>query len=253
MMDIRKGAAGFRILLAEDNPFNQQITTLTLQNHGYVVDVAGSGRQTIEKWMDNRYDLILMDLEMPDIDGLEAAVAIRRMEKEKGGHIPIFAVSAHSRASHMDKCIAAGMDDYIAKPIGADELTVKIRSYAAKTTQTGAHDAPKASLFDLSSLRGMFSEDEVRGLVRLFLNRGKELILEIGAGITKGDVGSVMLKSHQLKGSSSQIHADALTSVAARMEQLAEKGEIARAGALFTEMKAIFEETAKVLEKEIEG
>jgi CheY-like chemotaxis protein len=252
-MDMRKDGAGFRILLAEDNFFNQQITTLTLQKRGYVVDIAGSGRQTIEKWMDNLYDLILMDLEMPDLDGLEAAEAIRRMEKEKGGHIPIFAVSAHSRASHMDKCIAAGMDDYIAKPIGADELGIKISNYAAKTAKTGVNGAAKGLLFDLSSLRGMFSKDEMRGLARLFLNRGKEQILEIGAAITKGDVGLVRLKAHQLKGSSSQFHADALTSVAARMEELAEKGEIAGADALFTDMKARFEEISKALEKEIEG
>ena len=254
VIDVRRQGAGFRILLAEDNPFNQQITTLTLQNRGYMVDVAGSGRQTIEKWIDGSYDLILMDLEMPDIDGLEAAEAIRRIEKGgKGGHIPIFAVSAHLKTSHLDRCLAAGMDDYITKPISADELAMKIGDFASKTANIGLNGVAESPPFDLSSLRAMFSEDEVRELALLFLTRGKYLIEEIGSAITSKDAGSLRLKAHQLKGSSSQIHTSALTSIAAKMEKLAENGEIGGAGSLFAEMKARFEEVAKALEKDIQS
>lgn len=253
-MNMRREGDGFRILLAEDNFFNQQVTTLILQKHGYVVDAAVSGRQTIEKWMDAQYDLILMDLEMPDIDGLEAAEAIRRIEKGgKGGHIPIFAVSAHPKTSHLDRCIAAGMDDYITKPINTDELAMKIGGFTAKTAKTGLNGAAESPPFDLSSLRSMFSEGEVRELALLFLNRGKYLIEEIDAAITMKDAGSLRLKTHQLKGSSSQLHTAALTSIAARMEELAENGEIGEAGSLFADMKARFEEVAKALEKDIQG
>lgn len=252
-MSTLKDVSGLKILLAEDNHFNQQITTLTLQKHGYVVDVADSGRQTIEKWMDGRYDLILMDLEMPDIDGLEATAAIRRIEKGKGGHIPIFAVSAHQRASHMNKCIAAGMDDYITKPVNVEDLSMKIKNYSAKTAPASQNGAEGGVLFDLSSLRGMFSESEVRELVTLFLKRGRELIGEIDAAITTKDVASLRLKAHQLKGSSSQIHAAPLTRVAAKMEDLADKGETAGADLIFMDMKAIFEKTANALEKDTQG
>lgn len=245
--------SGVRILLAEDNQFNQQITTITLQKHGFMVDVADSGRQTIEKWIDGRYDLILMDLEMPDIDGLEATAAIRRIEKGKGGHIPIFAVSAHRRASHMDRCIAAGMDDYIVKPINAEDLYMKIKNYASKTAPASPNGAERDVLFDLSALRDMFSESEVREFVALFLKRGREMVGEIGAAITKKDVVSLRLKAHQLKGSSSQIHAGPLTRVAAEMEDLAEKGEIAGANLIFIEMKAVFEKAATALEKETQA
>jgi CheY-like chemotaxis protein len=252
-MDMRKDGAGFKILLAEDNLFNQQIATLTLKNAGYAVDVASTGRQAIEKWMDGKYGLILMDLEMPDIDGLEATATIRRMEKGKGGHILIFAVSAHNKLSHMERRLAAGMDDYIAKPIGIEDLASKIRNFGAKTSNPGSNGVSKSLPFDLSPLRGMFSENEVRELVRLFLKRGRETISEIGAAITEKDAKSLRLKAHQLKGSSSQLRAAPLTSVAAKMEDMAETGELAGADPLFTDMKAVFEETAKALEKDIHG
>jgi CheY-like chemotaxis protein len=250
---MRKDGAGFKILLAEDNNFSQQIATLTLQSAGYEVDVAETGRQVIEKWMDGRYDLILMDLEMPDIDGLEASAAIRRMEKTKGGHIPIFAVSAHNKTSHMDRCLAAGMDDYIAKPIGTDDLARKIKNFRSSASNPGSNDVSKNLPFDLSQLRGIFSEDEVRQLVRLFLDRGKETIREIGSAISGKDAKSLRLKAHQLKGSSSQMHAARLASVAAKMEDMAGTGELAGADRLFGEMKDVFEETAKALAKDIEG
>jgi CheY-like chemotaxis protein len=252
-MDMNKEGAGLRILLAEDNLFNQQIAALTLQKNGYVVDIATSGRQTIEKWMDGHYDLILMDVEMPDIDGLEATAAIRRMEKQRGGHIPIFAVSAHRRDSYMDKCIAAGMDDYIAKPIKPEDLAEKITGYAAKTTLARPNSAEAGLLFDLSSLRGIFSENEVRELARLFLKRGAEVVGKIDEAITKKDMVSLRLMAHQLKGSSSQMYAEPLTRVAAKMEDLAEHGEIEGAGVLFTEMKAVFEKVTKAMEKEMQG
>jgi CheY-like chemotaxis protein len=252
-MDKRKDGTGLKALLAEDNHFNQQIATLTLQSAGYEVDIASTGRQVIEMWMDGKYDLILMDLEMPDIDGLEATAAIRRMEKTRGGHIPIFAVSAHNKLSHLERCLTAGMDDYIAKPIGVGDLAIKIKNFGSKAPDTGSTGVSKNLPFDLSSLRGMFSENEVRELVTLFLKRGTDLIGEINTAITEKDAKSLRLKAHQLKGSSSQLRAVSLTHIASKMEKLAETGELAGAGALFTEMKAVFEETAKALEKDIQG
>lgn len=248
-----KDGTGLKILLAEDNHFNQQITTITLQKHGYAVDVADSGRQTIEKWMAGHYDLILMDLEMPDLDGLEATAAIRRIEKERGGHIPIFAVSAHHRASHLDKCIAAGMDDYMAKPVNPLDLKTRIKDHSSKTAPSSPNMAQESVLFDLSSLRDMFSENEVRELATLFVKRGREMIGEIGAAISKKDAVGLKLKAHQLKGSSSQIYARPLTLAAAKMEHLAEKGEFEEIGPLFVEMKAVFDVTARELEKETQA
>ncbi|MBF0292050.1 MAG: response regulator [Nitrospinae bacterium] len=248
-----KDGAGLKILLAEDNHFNQQITTITLQKHGYAVDVADSGRQTIEKWMAGHYDLILMDLEMPDLDGLEATAAIRRIERERGGHIPIFAVSAHHRASYLDRCVAAGMDDYLAKPVNPLDLEIRIKDHSSKTAPPSLNMAQETALFDLSSLRDMFSENEVRELATLFVKRGREMIVEISSAISKKDAVALKLKAHQLKGSSSQIYAGPLTRVAAKMEHLAEKSEFEEVGPVFVEMKAVFDVTARALEKETQA
>lgn len=116
----RDGApAGLRILLAEDNPVNQRLAMRLLERRGHKVDLASSGREAID-WLEReRFDLILMDLQMPDMDGLEATALIRAREKQHGGRTPIVALTAHTMKGDRERCLEAGMDNYINKPIDA--------------------------------------------------------------------------------------------------------------------------------------
>ncbi|MFH1033005.1 MAG: PAS domain-containing protein [Pseudomonadota bacterium] len=115
-------AGGLNILLAEDNLVNQKLAVILLQRRGHRVTVAGTGRQALEALERQDFDLVLMDVEMPEMDGLAATRAIRQREGRTGGHIPIIAMTAHAMAEHRESCLAAGMDDYVSKPLEPKRL-----------------------------------------------------------------------------------------------------------------------------------
>jgi two-component system, sensor histidine kinase and response regulator len=128
-----------RILLAEDNLVNQKIVVRILEKHGHVVVVAANGKEAVEAYGSSPFDLILMDIQMPVLDGFEATRLIRQQEEENRGHIAIVAMTAHAMKGDREKCLAAGMDDYISKPINTDELRALIDRIArgSKIAQKG--------------------------------------------------------------------------------------------------------------------
>jgi len=111
-----------KILLAEDNLVNQKLASLLLQKCGHEVHVVGDGKQAVEAWTDGNFDLILMDVQMPIMDGFEATAEIRRIQAETGRRIPIIAMTAHAMKGDRERCLEAGMDDYVTKPINANIL-----------------------------------------------------------------------------------------------------------------------------------
>jgi signal transduction histidine kinase/CheY-like chemotaxis protein len=123
-----------RILLAEDNPVNQRVAVKVLEKYGHTVTVAGNGREAVALALRQAFDLILMDIQMPEMDGYEATGAIREAEGASGAHTPIVALTAHANKSDQDRCLAAGMDDYISKPIHVEDLLQKVERFAPKTT-----------------------------------------------------------------------------------------------------------------------
>jgi CheY-like chemotaxis protein len=124
-------AAGLRVLLAEDNPVNQKLALRLLEKRGYIVTVAGDGARAVKEHAHQRFDLILMDLQMPDIGGLEATRMIRDREQGTGLHIPIVALTAHAFKGDRERCLEAGMDDYVSKPIAPDQLFETIERVTA--------------------------------------------------------------------------------------------------------------------------
>src|SRR5262249_54266785 len=105
-------ASGLRLLLAEDNPVNQRVAILTLRQMGHSVEVASNGREAVARFTASTFDLILMDVQMPEMSGLEATRAIRDLEQARGtGHIPIVALTAHAMKGDRERCVAAGMDE----------------------------------------------------------------------------------------------------------------------------------------------
>ena len=117
---------GLRVLLAEDNPVNQRLAVRLLEKHGCVVDVAENGRQALAKLACGSFDLVLMDVQMPEMDGFEATAALRETERATGNRLPIIAMTAHAMKGDRERCLAAGMDGYIAKPIDARHLFQEI-------------------------------------------------------------------------------------------------------------------------------
>ncbi len=129
------GRHRLRILVAEDNPVNRTVVVRTLEKQGHSVAVAVDGREAVEQAALERFDVILMDVQMPVMSGLEAARAIREREHQVGGHVPILAVTAHAMTGDREQCFEAGMDDYVSKPIDAAELREKIDSLTAVGAQ----------------------------------------------------------------------------------------------------------------------
>ncbi len=120
-----------RILLAEDNPVNQRLVVALLQKRGHSVILASNGREALSLAETEPVDLILLDVQMPQIDGFEATALIRQKEKRTGGHIPIVALTAHAITGDRERCHEAGMDGYLAKPLRPAELDAAISSFAA--------------------------------------------------------------------------------------------------------------------------
>ena len=126
----RRGARALRVLVAEDNPTNQKLVSALLDQQGHHVSIVGNGRLAVERAAQEPFDIILMDVQMPEMSGLEATAAIREAERQTGRHIPIVALTARAMAGDREQCLAAGMDAYVSKPVRADELFSAIDAIA---------------------------------------------------------------------------------------------------------------------------
>jgi CheY-like chemotaxis protein len=130
--DIRPGGRGLHILLAEDNAVNERVASGILKKCGHTVEVARDGRQAVSMQAAGSFDLILMDVQMPEMDGFEATAAIREMEKPTGAHIPVIAMTAHAMSGYQERCLEAGMDGYVTKPIRREVLMRTLAKFEGK-------------------------------------------------------------------------------------------------------------------------
>ena len=132
------------MLLVEDNAVNQTLAIRLLEKRGYVCPVAGDGREALSALEKDNFDVVLMDIQMPEMDGFEATAAIREKEKHSGQHIPIIAMTANALKGDQERCLEAGMDGYIAKPIRTKELFAAIEAILDRKGATQAlESAPK--------------------------------------------------------------------------------------------------------------
>jgi signal transduction histidine kinase/DNA-binding response OmpR family regulator len=131
-----------RILLAEDNFVNQRLATRMLEKHGHRVITAANGRQVLERLATERFDLVLMDVQMPEMDGFEATASIRQMEEATGTHLPIIAMTAHAMQGDKERCLAAGMDGYLSKPLNVKELLVVAQALLARPPLASENNVP---------------------------------------------------------------------------------------------------------------
>src|SRR5215472_15053897 len=148
---IQDSGRSLRVLLAEDIPVNQTLAMRILERLGHKVQVANNGKEVLRRFQAEEFDLILMDVQMPEMDGLEATSAIRAAESGTGKHVPIVAMTAHAMKGDREKCLGAGMDGYISKPIHAKELFETIANLAPPTARAGQpfpDREPEEALFD---------------------------------------------------------------------------------------------------------
>jgi signal transduction histidine kinase/DNA-binding response OmpR family regulator/HPt (histidine-containing phosphotransfer) domain-containing protein len=204
-----------RILLAEDNPVNQRVAVGLLTRRGHTVTVANNGREAVDILEREQFDLVLMDVQMPEMGGFEATAAIRDRERTVGGYTRIVAMTAHAMAGDRDRCIAAGMDGYLSKPIDQTLLYEVVEQGSA-----GAEARPVS--FNRTELIERLGGDAelLAEVVRLFLDDCPRRLAAIDAAIDQGDPESLRTAAHALKGAAGTIAASAVFEAAQALERI---------------------------------
>jgi two-component system, sensor histidine kinase and response regulator len=206
-----------RILVAEDNAVNRQVAFLQLQSLGYTVDTVANGLQALEVLSATDYDAVLMDCQMPEMDGYEATAEIRRREGEEK-HTPIIALTANALQGDAEKCLAAGMDDYLSKPIKAEALEVMLEKWTHDKTSAAkpaaaaeAKDLPKVLdtgvLDKLRKALGDKRKDFIASLIDLFIADTQTRLQALGEAISSKDATALRQVAHALKGSCANVGA----------------------------------------------
>ena len=230
---LRESRGHLRVLLAEDNAVNQLVALRLLEKHGHVVTVAANGRKALEALEKETYDIVLMDIQMPEMDGWEATRAIRETEKASGEHIPIVAMTAHAMKGDKERCFAAGMDYYLTKPIRTKDLLATLEKIMnLKESTDHAADSPSkepgTDAIDLASAlerldgdRALFDE-----LTHVFGEECPRIIEGMRHAIATHDAKSLEHLAHTLKGSSANVGALAVSQAAGEIERIAQSDTV---------------------------
>jgi signal transduction histidine kinase/CheY-like chemotaxis protein len=221
-----------KILVAEDNAVNQRLAVALLAKRGHQTTVVETGQQALEALAREPFDLILMDLQMPGMGGLEATSRIRADERRHGGHVRIIAMTAHAMPGDREKCLAAGMDDYLTKPIDARKLYALVDGGPAtlsvdRTDRGTATDAP----FDRAEVLGRLEGDDqlLREVIDLFVQDSVALLDRLRRAVEANDAAEVRAAAHRLKGAASNLAAGPVTDAARALELVAEQGTLSEA------------------------
>jgi CheY-like chemotaxis protein len=228
-----------RVLLAEDGLVNQQVARQLLETRGHRVTVANNGQEAVDLVTRETFDLVLMDVNMPDMDGLEATAAIRQREQTTGRRVPIIAMTANAMKGDRERCLEAGMDGYLAKPIRAKDLYATVESISA-TTATPTEEAPAVvdpseGVLDWEAAvqRVGGRTDLLRKMVKVFLQECGKLMPAIRRAIDEGDGPVLRRLAHSLKGSADTFAAQPAVAAALRLEMMGRNGDLTDAGEAF--------------------
>jgi two-component system, sensor histidine kinase and response regulator len=238
-------ARRLRVLLAEDTPANQRLVLALLEDRGHTIVVANDGQEALEIWEREPFDLILMDVQMPRMDGFQATAAIRAREENTGRHISILAMTAHAMKGDRQRCLAAGMDGYISKPIQAEQFILLVEGGALAadpSTDPSQYAPPKPGgvVFDeqeaLSRARGQRAL--LRQIAELFLADCPGLLDQIRSAISTRDFQTLERAAHRLKGTAANLSAHRVVETARRLEAIGRDGLLAEADVACAELEA---------------
>jgi PAS domain S-box-containing protein len=250
--EMHRGSA--RLLLAEDNLTNQQVALGILGKLGLRTDAVANGAEALQALSDQSYDLVLMDVQMPEMDGLEATRRIRDPQSAVRNHlIPIIAMTAHAMQSDRERCLEAGMNDYVSKPISPQALVEAIERWLPRkdegmqlsSSRQAAEPAPvpaEGPVFDRAALlaRLMDDEDLARTVVAGFLNDLPRQLEVLKHFLEAGDAAGVERQAHSIKGAAANMSGEGLRVVAAEIEEAGKKGDLASALARMADLNAGF-------------
>jgi CheY-like chemotaxis protein/HPt (histidine-containing phosphotransfer) domain-containing protein len=230
---IAESRRSLRILLAEDNPVNQQVAVAMLVKRGHEVHVVSNGREAVEAITARDYDAVLMDVQMPEMDGFEATAALRAMPQ--GRDLPIIAMTAHALSGERERCLAHGMTDYLAKPFKAHELFTLIERASEPATATAAPSPPpptptSAPPVDLEGFRTMLREAGAEGalysVLDTFVRHAPDRLAALATAAASGTGTDIAKAAHVFRGAAATIGARALAELLERIETTARAGNV---------------------------
>jgi two-component system, sensor histidine kinase and response regulator len=243
----RQEGRRLRVLLAEDHPINQKVASRMLEDQGHEVTIVGDGRAAVEASGAGGFDVILMDVQMPEMDGFEATAAIRRREEGSGRHVPIVALTAHAMAGDRERCLGSGFDDYLSKPIQSATLRAalgRLDGPGAIRPGAGAGEVPgglpafdhASALANLGGDAGLLDE-----VVGLFLDDGPRLLASIRAAIVANDAAALGGVAHTVSGVAGHFAAEEIVAPARRLQVMAKSGNLSGAGVAEVELGRAFD------------
>ena len=241
---IREGRRQLRILVADDSTMNRELVARLLQKHGHTVMPVKTGREAVDLLTVGtpNCDIVLMDVEMPDLDGFQATALIREKEKITGKHIPIMAMTAYAMKGDRERCLGAGMDGYVPKPIRHQDLFETIETLLTDVPIIPASvplEKPPVEVVDESLLVSRVDRDPqlLKDLVDLFLEECPRLVDEIRAALITKDALAVERGAHRMKGTTSNLAAQMTSEAALRLERLAHEGDLVHAQSALEELE----------------
>jgi two-component system sensor histidine kinase/response regulator len=230
------------VLLAEDNPVNQKLTVRLLEKQGHAIVVAANGREAVEAVQRQPFDLVLMDVQMPEMDGFEATAAIRRLERGTDRHLPILAMTAYAMKGDRERCLQSGMDDYVSKPIQPRALWEKIDKLVPQAHSAGKEET-SAGVLDRDEIRDRVGGDMklLRELIDVFFADCPRLWQNVRDALARGDAPRLSQAAHTLKGSIGVFGAQVAHEAAERLELLAGKGDLVQASEVVAQLEVELE------------
>jgi PAS domain S-box-containing protein len=234
-----------RVLVAEDNPTNQKLVLTLLEQRGHTAVLASTGREAVDCTGAETFDVVLMDVQMPEMGGLEATAAIREREQTTGGHVPILAMTAHAMTGDRERCLEAGMDGYLSKPLRPDELLAALENlFLAERPAEGTHPADAGSAnapaqVDGAGLLAGFSGNRalLGDVIDVFLVDSSTMLNAIREAVARSDRSALASSAHALRGSVGLFAAKDAYETARRLERAAKSGDVAGLGPVCAELE----------------
>lgn len=248
---------GVKVLLAEDNPINQKLLRFMLENLGVSVQVADDGRVAFDLLDSADVDLVMMDCQMPEWDGLTATRAVRERETQQDrAHLPIIALTANAMAGYDETCRQAGMDDYLAKPLKETDLAQMLarwlpdhvrqdngrRESSHTEAESCTDESASAAYFDIEKLRRICRNDtsQINEMLRLFVSSTEGLLADLAIAVEARDTSQTARQAHQIKGAAAYMGAEAMTELASETETQAKAADWPACTAAQEDLEAAF-------------
>jgi CheY-like chemotaxis protein/HPt (histidine-containing phosphotransfer) domain-containing protein len=268
-MPVREPAqpvSSLQILLAEDNPVNQMTATTMFEKLGHAVVVANNGREAIDKINEQAFDIVFMDVQMPEMDGVTATGEIRKREESTRRHIPIVAMTAHAMKGDKEKCLEAGMDDYVSKPIRRKDLADVIARIVERfLTPAAANEEPAAAGPDASEGSRMILDEAalleecdndksmLRRMVEIFDRDARDRLPRLREAVRSGNAVAVKEEAHALKGGIGTFYAHDAYDTAYVLEKMGADGNLTGAQATLQTLESQLQSLRQKIEELIQS